>query len=82
MAKNGQKWPKMAKNDHVVEAGKVRRSDATSVKGPLVNQPYLNWGGQIIPTYHYWPPQCFSPSSITELFRFSLVAGHFVLAIL
>ena len=49
----------MAKNDHVNEAGKVRRSDATSVKGPLVNQPYLNWGGQIIPTYHYWPPKVF-----------------------
>ena len=24
-------------------------------------------GGQIIPTYHYWHPQCFSPSGITDV---------------
>ena len=23
-------------------------------------------GGHIIPTYYYWPPQCFSPSGLTE----------------
>ena len=30
-----------------------------------ISQPYSNRGGQIVPTYYYWPPQCFSPSGIT-----------------
>ena len=30
-----------------------------------ISYPYLNRGGQIIPTYHYWPLQCFSPSGST-----------------
>ena len=28
-------------------------------------KPYSNWGGQIIPIYYYWHPQCFSSSGIT-----------------
>ena len=35
-----------------------------------LSKPYLNRGGQIIPTYYYWPPQCFLPSGITEFYLF------------
>ena len=44
-------------------------NDAGTGVGPLapqyiwqISQPFSNWGGQIIPTYYYWHPQCFSPS--------------------
>ena len=30
-----------------------------------ISQPFSSQGGQIIPTYYYWHPQIFSPSSIT-----------------
>ena len=30
-----------------------------------ISSPYSNRRGQIIPNYHYWHPQCFSPSGIT-----------------
>ena len=33
-----------------------------------ISKPYSNRGGQIIPTYYYWHPQCFSPSGITDLY--------------
>ena len=33
-----------------------------------IRYPYSNRGGQIIPTYHYWHPQCFSPSGITVIY--------------
>ena len=33
--------------------------------------------GQIIPTYYYWPPQCFSPSGITELEFTNLLSEFF-----
>ena len=43
--------------------------------GPLVPpifgrsvNPIPTGGGQIIPTYYYWHPQCFSPSGITAIF--------------
>ena len=29
--------------------------------------PIPTGGGQIIPTYYYWPPQSFSPSGITRI---------------
>jgi hypothetical protein len=32
MAKNGQKWPKMAKNGHVLESRKVGESNSTPTK--------------------------------------------------
>jgi hypothetical protein len=31
-----------------------------------ITQPYSNREEQIIPTYYYWHPQCFSPSGITD----------------
>ena len=38
---------------------------APPIFGRSVN-PIPTGGGQIIPTYYYWPPQCFSPSGSTE----------------
>ena len=35
-------------------------------------------GRQIIPTYYYWPPQCFSPSGITVVYRSGIAAPEFV----
>ena len=40
---------------------------APTIFGRLVN-PIPTRGEQIIPTYYYWPPECFSPSGITELY--------------
>ena len=37
--------------------------------GSSVN-PIPTGGGQIIPTYYYWPPKIFSPSGITALLLF------------
>ena len=37
---------------------------APPIFGRSVN-PIWTGGGQIIPTYYYWPPQYFSPSGIT-----------------
>jgi hypothetical protein len=37
---------------------------APPIFGRSVN-PIPTGGGQIIPTYYYWPPQSFSPSGIT-----------------
>ena len=34
--------------------------------------PIQTGGGQIIPTYYYWPPQFFSPSGITAAVERSL----------
>jgi hypothetical protein len=39
--------------------------------GRSVN-PIQTGGGQIIPTYYYWPPQFFSPSGITAAVERSL----------
>ena len=39
---------------------------APPIFGRSVN-PIPTGGGQIIPTYYYWPPQSFSPSGITAL---------------
>ena len=39
---------------------------APPIFGRSVN-PIRTGGGQIIPTYYYWPLQCFSPSGITVL---------------
>ena len=41
---------------------------APPIFGRSVN-PIQTGGGQIIPTYYYWHPQCFSPSGITALNR-------------
>ena len=35
-----------------------------------ISQPFSNQGGQIIPTYYYWHPQCFSPSGITGSIKY------------
>ena len=32
-----------------------------------ISWPYSNRGGQIIPTYYYWPPQSLSPSGTTAV---------------
>ena len=48
-------------------------SDAGTGEGALtpniwqISYPYSNQGGQVIPIYYYWHPQCFSPSGITEV---------------
>ena len=39
---------------------------AHTIFGRSVN-PIPTGGGQIIPTYYYWHPQCFSSSGITEI---------------
>ena len=45
--------------------GGARRATAPPPNIWQISQPFSNRGGQIIPTYYYWHPQCFSPSSIT-----------------
>ena len=40
-------------------------------------KPYSNRGGQIIPTYYYWHPQCFSPSVITACTQYWLCLQPF-----
>ena len=32
-------------------------------------KPIPTGGGQIIPTYYHWPPESFSPSSITVVLQ-------------
>ena len=44
--------------------GGARGALAPPIFGSSVN-PIPTGGGQIIPTYYYWPPQIFSPSGIT-----------------
>ena len=37
-----------------------------------ISQPFSNRGRQIIPTYYYWHPQCFSPSGITAYVNYKV----------
>ena len=84
MAKNGQKWPKMAKNgQHVHEGGKVRRSNATPTKLFSVNSCDLKFmsfefGNDILITFEmprvaYKRP--FWKNNISLLFRPSVIRG-------
>ena len=54
---------------------------APPIFGRSVN-PIQTGGGQIIPTYCYWPPQCFSPSGITDIYNTYLSLNHLLLRLI
>ena len=83
MAKNGQKWPKMAKNGHVHEGGKVGRSDATptnffSVDSNNLKSMSFKFGNDIFITFEM-PGVAYSMSfdkiHISLQFRPSVIRG-------
>ena len=45
----------------------VKHTQHSSDVGTIwqISKQYSNQGGQFIPSYDYWHPQCFSPSGIT-----------------